>query len=231
MNYQDFDTNTAMVAALSERIATHLAAAIAERGEASLLVSGGRSPITLFKALRNRPLAWDRVTVSLVDERWVAADDEASNARLVREHLLQDAAAAARFIPLAGDESTPEAGMPAALARFAPLADGADVLVLGMGEDGHTASIFPCAAERDQALAMEHDAPLIAVHPTTAPHARISLTLATILKSRQLFLPLSGVGKQAVYQQALAGKDPRELPIRAILQQDLVPLDVLYCEQ
>ena len=231
MNYQSFDDNAAMVAALSERIARCLADAIAARGEASLLVSGGRSPIALFKALRTRSLAWDKVTVSLVDDRWVTADDEASNARLVREHLLQDAAAAARFVPLAGDEASPEAGMTAALTRFSPLADGADVLVLGMGEDGHTASIFPCAAERDQALAMDHDAPLIAVHPTTAPHARISLTLAAILKCRQLFLPLAGKGKQAVYQQALAGSDPRELPIRAILQQDLVPLDVLYSEQ
>lgn len=230
MNFQEFESNPALVAQLCQRISSLLSAAITERGQASLLVSGGRSPIALFEALRDQPLDWSKVTISLADERWVAADDDASNAKLVRTHLLQGQAAAARFIPLAGDEASPQAGMSAALARFSPLADGCDVLILGMGEDGHTASIFPCSEQVAQALDPQYPQALIAVQPTTAPNARISLSLATLLKSRQIFLPLSGTAKRAVFDEALAGDDLQQMPIRAILQQSQAALDVLYAD-
>lgn len=231
MNFQQFDNNQRLVGELCQRISGLLNQAIEANGIASLVVSGGRSPIALFKALREQPLNWSKVVVSLADERWVAADNDASNAKLVREHLLQGAAAAADFIALAGNEPSPQEGMAAALARFAPLADGCDVLILGMGEDGHTASIFPCSAEVDRALDLDYPDPLIAVQPQTAPNARISLTLATLLKSRQIFLPLNGAAKFSVYQQAVDGDDQQQMPIRAILQQTKAPLDVLYSEQ
>ncbi len=210
-------------AALAAAIAQDLETAVAERGSALIAVSGGRSPIPLFAALAAKPLAWDRITVALVDERWVAPDHPDSNEALVRSRLLVDAAAAARFVGMKNDAPDPWAGQPATEAAYAALPRPFDIVLLGMGEDGHTASLFPGAEQLGEGLTTE--ALTLAVHPPAAPHDRLSLSLSAILAARRIILPLAGDAKMAVYREALGPGPVEALPIRAILRSQ-APLDV-----
>ncbi len=218
--------------ALAADIAARLRQALAERGRAVLAVSGGKSPVALFTALRNQPLDWARVSVTLVDERCVPPSHEASNARLVREHLLQGPAAAAGLVALVDAEDAPlpspqalAAGADAAVRALGP----ADVVVLGLGEDGHTASLFPGVAGLAEALSPTGRAACVAVQfeqaPAAAPYPRITQTLAQLLTARQLVLPLGGAAKLQVLREALAERSDR-LPISHVLHQGHAPLNL-----
>lgn len=216
---------------LAHWIARQLHQAIDRQGRALLSVSGGKSPVPLFHALSEMALPWDRVTVTLVDERQVDESHAASNARLVREHLLRGAARSARFVSLVGPQglsSKPDWAQRVADAdrRLRELGP-ADVMVLGMGLDGHTASLFTnakgwaLATDLQQSrccLSIEPDPP-----PADAPFHRISQTLAHILRSRQLVLPVNGERKRAVLEQALQNP-ASSLPIAAVLHQPSTPL-------
>lgn len=212
--------------ALADAVAADLATALAERPRASLVVSGGRSPIVFFERLREAALDWSRVTVTLADERWVPPEHPDSNARLVAAHLLQRAAAAAWFLPLWNGAATSAEGIAERTAALAALPRPIDALVLGMGEDGHTASLFPGAAGLAEALDPRGTALLAALDPPAAPHPRLSLTLTALLDSRRIHLPLGGAAKQAVYRRALASGDRRQWPIAAVLCQPRVPVSV-----
>lgn len=207
-------------AALAAHIAGALRAALAERGQASLAVSGGKSPIPMFEALREQALDWNKMKVVLVDERVVPHGHADSNTTLVRTHLLQGAAAAASFVPFfdsvpaALDDAALDALVASAHQRLAALPWPLDVAVLGMGEDGHTASLFPGAPGLDHALASA--GPLDWVRPATAPHARLTLTLPALLASRERVLSIAGAAKLAVYRQARAAADPA-LPVSLVL--------------
>lgn len=216
-------------AAMAAHIAAALRTAIAARARASLAVSGGKSPIPLFEALREQDLDWSKVTVVLVDERVVPRDHEASNAALVARHLLQGPAAAARFVPFFGElpaqfnAEVLDALVQGATARIADLPWPLDVAVLGMGGDAHTASLFPGAPGYARAIAT--DDPLAWVVPDTAPHARLSFTLHALLQARELLLSISGETKLAVYRQAAAQADPA-LPVSLVLNQTQTPVHV-----
>lgn len=216
-------------AAIAAHIASALRAAIAARGRASLAVSGGKSPIPMFEALREQDLDWSRVTVVLVDERVVPRDHSASNTGLVARHLLQDAAAAARFVHFFGElpaqfnAEVLDALVQDATRRIADLPWPLDVAVLGMGEDAHTASLFPGAPGYARAIAT--DDPLAWVVPDTAPHARLSLTLHALLQARELLLSISGDTKLSVYRRAAEKADPA-LPVSLILHQTWTPVSV-----
>lgn len=216
-------------AAIAAHIADALRAALFARGQASLAVSGGKSPIPMFEALREQDLDWSRVTVVLVDERVVPRDHEASNTALVARHLLQGRAAAARFLPFFR-EVTPQfnaevldALVSDATERIADLPWPLDLAVLGMGEDAHTASLFPGAPGYARAIAVEDR--LAWVVPDTAPHARLSFTLRALLQSRELLLSISGETKLAVYRRAAEKADPA-LPISLVLNQNQTPVHV-----
>ncbi len=221
------DTEAALAEALARDVAARLRAAIDPRGRALLAVSGGRSPIPFLQALRRAPLNWAAVTVILVDERCVPPTHADSNTALVRQHLLQGDAAAARFVPFfdalpsALDDAALRALQQQAEARLANLPWPVDVAVLGMGLDGHTASLFPGAP--GTALALTTAAHCAWVRPLDANHARLTLTLATLLQAHHLALQLSGPAKQAVYARALQGADP-QLPISLLLCQDAAPM-------
>jgi len=214
---------------LAASIADELRAAIAERGEASLAVSGGKSPIVLFEQLRTQVLDWSKVKVTLVDERCVAHDHADSNTALVRTHLLRDAASAATFVPLFGTlpADLSDAALPDLVAnaneRLRALTFPLDVIVLGMGEDGHTASLFPAAPGLEEALASP--GPIAWVRPATAPHARLTLTLPVLLMARHVHLPLSGEAKLKVYQAASLGANPA-LPISLLLNSPACDVQV-----
>ena len=214
---------------LALTVADQLRRAITQRGHALLAVSGGKSPIALFQQLRTQPLAWDNVRVLLVDERCVPHDHPDSNTALVRAHLLQDAAAAARFtplfdrLPMALDATALNALTASANQRLSTLPWPLDVAVLGMGDDGHTASLFPGAPGLHTALTSA--ASMAWVCPATAPHARLTLTLPTLCAARQLHLSIAGHSKRAVYRQALSAPTAA-LPVSLVLHQQAAPISV-----
>ena len=218
-------TDSAHAAAdIAALIAATLEQAIATHGVATLALSGGRSPRPVLESLSASLSDWSKVIVTLVDERWVDPTDADSNEQLVRDSLLQGPAAAARFVPMKNAAADAYLGQPAAEADLAALPWPLDIILLGMGDDGHTASLFPQAKELDEGLSST--ALTIAVTPPAAPHQRLSLTAHAILSSRHIFLQISGPAKKAVYDRALAGGPVEELPIRIALCQDAVPVEV-----
>ena len=212
---------------LAQDIAQRLAAAIALRGVAVLCVSGGKSPIALFEALRVQPIDWSRVRVTLTDERCVTCTHPDSNASLVRQHLLQDRASAAQFVPLVAEAHEPLPS-PAILAQTASRALQAagrvDVLVLGMGADGHTASLFPQAPNLVEALDPNNPEACVVIEPpASAPYARVTQTLAQLLRARHIVLPLSGADKLATLRLARLSIS-NQYPISHVLHQTLTPV-------
>ena len=224
MIQNQFESKDALNNAFAERIIQILQEAISQQGRASLLVSGGRTPMPLFKSLSETNIDWSKVDISLVDERWVAEDDSASNTKMVKENLLQNHAAAANFVPLKNAQNDASDAVAWCTDNLQNIKQPFDVLILGMGEDGHTASLFPCSEQISQGLDLTCDASYIAVQPTTAPNQRMSLTLKAILTSQNIFLHLTGDSKKQVLEQALAGDDEQEMPIRAVLQRAEVEL-------
>lgn len=218
----------ALSEALASRAAEDLGQACRERGEASLVVSGGRSPAEFFEKLSSRPLPWEQIWVTLADERWVDPAEPDSNQSFVCRTLLRNAASRARFVPLKNGAPTPLAGEATSEVRLSMVPRPFDLVVLGMGEDGHTASLFPRSPQLGAALERGGSRLCIAVDPVTAPHPRLSLTLGALLSSRRIVLQISGKKKWDVYQLARQSGPEREFPIRAILQQPEVPVDVYW---
>lgn len=219
--------------AIAAHVADALRNAIAARGQASLAVSGGKSPVPMFEALREQELDWSKVCVVLVDERVVPRDHEASNTALVARHLLQGRAAAARFVafwdefPAQFNAEVLDALVSEATERTRELPWPLDVAVLGMGEDAHTASLFPGAPGYARAIATDERLAWVLPEqaPIPAPHARISFTLHALLQARELLLSISGDAKLAVYRRAAQQADPA-LPVSLILNQTQTPVSV-----
>lgn len=228
VEFLEFPSAGMLVAALATRISDLLREGIHRRGQASLAVSGGSTPIPLFVRLAETDLQWDKVTVSLVDERWVEPEAPDSNENLVRTWLLRYKAAAARFIPMKTREATAVQGEEACaiLQRTIPLPP--DCLILGMGNDGHTASLFPGAKNLDAAVDLHSGKICMAMQPPAASHERMTMTLPAILASRQLFLLLQGEDKKKTLALAQEEGDAREMPVRFILRQVTTPLAVYW---
>lgn len=211
--------------ALAGRVADELAAAIHARGRALLAVSGGRTPARFLAELSKARLGWGAVDVTLADERWVPPDDERSNERLLRCHLLVGAAAAARFVPLWRAGLAPESAAAALELEFAARLPF-DVLVLGMGDDGHTASLFPGGDHLEAALAPRGARRLLPMRAPGVPEARISFTLPALAAARSLHLHIEGEAKQAVLRDALRDG---ELPIARVLAARDRPVELWAC--
>ena len=220
----DFEDRQALDTALAEHIARQLAKDIEHRGAASLAVSGGSTPVGMFAALSHHVLPWDKVWVTLVDERWVEADSPDSNERLVRENLLQNAAQSARFVGLKGSGNSASSALPEVSARLADLPLPFSVAVLGMGGDGHTASWFPQASNLSQLLDPDSTALLGSCDPVTAPHERITFTLPPILQAGEIILHITGEEKQSV----LAEASEKGHPIAAVTEQEKNPVKIWW---
>ena len=207
-------------------LARRLRAAITQRGQASMAVSGGSTPKVLFEHLSREVLDWKRVTITLVDERWVPDTDERSNARLVEAQLLRHHAADATFVPLYSPAPTPEAGIADVRTRLAALQLPFDIVVLGMGSNGHTASFFPGGDRLDEALDLSNTALVLPMRAPDAGEPRITFTLPVLLAARALYLHVQGDDKRAVLKQA--EQPASTLPIAHVLQHAR-ELDTYWC--
>ncbi|MDX1755640.1 MAG: 6-phosphogluconolactonase [Marinobacter sp.] len=208
---------------LAEKIAGVLAERLRQPGRASLAVSGGRTPITFFELLARKPIPWERVDVVLVDERCVDESDPDSNAALVRRYLLQGPAATARLVPLWQGQASLAEACTAAEQALAGIEWPLTALVLGMGNDGHTASLFPDAPELFQALDAKRSGHVIALTPPSQPQKRLSLTLRALAGARHRALHLQGMDKAETLKLACERLDDvAEMPIRVFLKLGLV---------
>ena len=226
-----FETRAELNIALAAEIVGWLGEAVRARGAASLVASGGTTPGPLYDLLSDMAAPWRRVSVTLADERWVAPDDPMSNERLIRGRLLRDLGAAARFTPLKTDDATPEEAEITVGAALAALPRPFDVMLLGLGENGHTASLFPHGQGLEAALDVSDPALARAVHPAPPDDPippRMSMTLRALLDSRRIVLLFTGAAKWAAYQGALGPGDVADAPVRAVLRQSEVPVQVWW---
>lgn len=214
---REYASSQALADALALSVADDLRHALAANGRASLAVSGGSTPKRFLQALSAQALDWSRVGVTLVDERWVPASSPRSNAALVRSCLLQGPAAAARFVPLFHDVPTPEAALPDLEQALLELPLPLDVAVLGMGDDGHTASFFPGGDRLEQALDRGSAWTVLPMRAAAAGEPRVTLTLPVLLAARRLYLHIEGAGKRRVLEHALAEDGTDALPIAHVL--------------
>ncbi|MCB9992936.1 MAG: 6-phosphogluconolactonase [Hyphomicrobiaceae bacterium] len=224
----EFSGREELAEALATSIAKDLSLGTARRGRASLAVSGGSTPALLFARLSQfDELDWSNVTVTLVDERWVDESSDRSNAGLVRRALLQGPAAAARFAPLfGGGEAPDDRSIGAVNASLAELPRPFDAVVLGMGNDGHTASFFPGGDTLDHALT--DPGPVIALKAPGAGEPRVTWTLPSLLDTGALYLHIEGVAKAETLEKALGEGPVADMPIRAVLRQDMVAVQVYW---
>ena len=224
--YSDMD---ALSRELARNIGLELARAVTLRGVASLVVSGGHTPINLFEQLREQTLGWSRVEVALADERWVEPTDPSSNEKLVRDALLRDKAAAARFLGLKNAAALPDLGAIPAWKPYARVPRPFDITVLGMGDDGHTASLFPGSQNLDIALDPTAGAGCVGMWAPTPPHPRLSLNLSALLDSRRIIILISGEAKWRTYLAASdAAGAVKDMPVRAVLRQRHTPVEVIW---
>ncbi|MEA3468890.1 MAG: 6-phosphogluconolactonase [Thermodesulfobacteriota bacterium] len=218
INFHSFSDQDTLTSELATTITALLSDGIAQNGRASLAVSGGSTPVKLFERLSHIDLPWQHVDILLVDERWVAPDDPDSNEHLVSTHLLQNMAAVASFTGMKNSAVTASEGEAECARQLQKIHRPFDVLILGMGGDGHTASLFPGAVKLARATDMNSGKICMGIAPVTAPHERMTLTLPAILDSKHIFLHITGQNKKDVLQQALAHGPAEEMPIRFILQ-------------
>jgi len=224
------ETRAGLVEALAAAISHALAESVTRREAAGLVVSGGSTPKPLFERLSGEDLPWERVTVTLADERCAPAAEGVRNDALVRGHLLRGRATEARFLPLAEAGTDPQGEAAEAEARLDAFPWPADITLLGMGADGHTASWFPGAEALDAVLDPAGIRRCLALTPAAlpeeAPYPRLTLTRPAVLDSARILVMLTGETKRAAYERARDGDDTAAMPIRAVLQQSRVPVDV-----
>jgi 6-phosphogluconolactonase len=225
---RSFGTREDLALALAGTVIARLGDGIAARGEASLAVSGGTTPARLFGVLSHRAdLDWSKVHVTLVDERWVPAESDRSNAGLVQRTLLQHAAAPARFVPLySGGGEPDDAAIARTNARLLGVPRPFDAIILGMGNDGHTASFFPGGDTLETALTGE--GPAIAIRAPGAGESRVTLTLPCLLDSAALYLHIEGEEKAGTLARAEQAGPIAAMPVRAILRQSRTPLTIFW---
>lgn len=207
---------------LAQDIGRHIAAFLRRSGQCTLAVSGGRSPIPLFARLAQLELDWSQVHVRLVDERYVPPEHPDSNERLVRRHLLKANAASANFRGLYVRGAGIETAVAAANAEAKPV----NVALLGMGDDGHTASLFPGAVQLSAAISPEA-ACYLHITPPAAPHERISMSLAALQACDHRILYIAGDTKREVLRQAEKKADPA-LPVSLLAAEPGATLDVYW---
>jgi 6-phosphogluconolactonase len=221
----EFKSPVLLADGLALNVAKQLSDAIDARGTATLVVSGGRSPVAFFQNLAKQKLDWSKVVVTLADERWVPVEHADSNAGLLKRYLLQGPAAKAQFLSLYSATANLELAAEQAdrlLAELPPI----DVLILGMGDDGHTASLFPNSPNLADALKVDGTRRCYPMLAPTVPRQRLTMSRALLASAKTTVLSISGQSKLTTLSAALAGDDVAAMPIRAFLQPTL---EIYWC--
>ncbi len=213
---------------LAAQIAKNLRLAIDKTNRASIALSGGSTPKKMLQYLaQEKDINWSNVDVTLVDERFVDENSPRSNAKMIKENLLHGEAKKAKFFPLfLGSEYLNSEAIEKITSEQNHIKHPFDVVVLGMGLDGHTASFFPNTISLEKALSDE--GPAMAVNATDGEE-RITLTLPYLLQTNNLYLHIEGEEKQQVLEKAMQNGSQNEMPIRAVLRQNIVPLNIYSC--
>ena len=220
-----FKSPVLLADSLALNVAKHLSDAIEAQGTATLVVSGGRSPVAFFQHLAKQALDWSNVVVSLADERWVPVEHADSNAGLLKKYLLHGPAAKAQFLSLYSASANLEQAADHADRLLSEL-PVIDVLVLGMGDDGHTASLFPGSPNLAEALKADGSRRCYPMLAPTVPRQRLTMSRALLASAKHKILSISGQSKLTTLDTALAGDDVAALPIRAFLQPTL---EIYWC--
>ena len=214
--FRSFDSRDALAEKLADDVCEQLHAAIAKRGEATLVVSGGSTPTPFFKALRARDLSWKQIKVLVADERWVMPDHDDSNEKLVREHLQPESIIS--LAPMMADENLHD-GAVRIEHQLKAMTNPFDVVILGMGEDGHTASLFPNHVVLEEGLNLQTSHASLPVEDSPKPPPqRITLTAKRLMNCENLILHITGDAKKSVYETALQTDDVKQYPIAALLK-------------
>jgi 6-phosphogluconolactonase len=225
---RQFANTEALNEALAAEIAASLGHSLRAGRSASLVVAGGRSPVALFEQLSVMALDWGRIWVTLSDERWVATGSSDSNEHLVREHLLRNAASKANFVGLKTGASDPDSAAAASWSAIEKVPRPFDQVLLGMGDDGHIASLFPDSPALSVGLDLQQAPGCIGMIAPAEPRARISLNLSALLDARHLALLIIGSDKWVTYERACAAGPIEDMPVRALLRQQRVPMSVYW---
>ncbi len=218
MKIIDYPDAEMMMMDLADTLASELKNCLLVHDHASFAVPGGTTPGPIFDSLCAVDLDWSRVHVMLTDERWVPETSDRSNTKLIRERLLTDRAAAAKYIPLYADAETPEEKLPELAAALTPELP-ISVMLLGMGTDMHTASIFPGADQLD--LALHGDDRLVAMRAPGAPEPRITLSAKVLKAAMSRHIVIVGSEKRAALERA-RHLTPQEAPVAAVLSGSVV---------
>lgn len=226
--WNGFSDPAKLAAALADQVAHILREAIETRGKALLAVSGGTTPARFFQTLSQKDLDWAKVTIAPVDERFVPPSSDRSNEGLIRANLMQGKARKASFLPLWTDQK--ELSTVAETADHAITALGApfDVIVLGMGEDAHTASFFPDSPELAATLDLQNPHHVVAIHSVNAKEPRLTLTLRNVLAAPFIALHIEGQEKRDVLERAIEQPDPLLHPISAVLANATAPVQIYW---
>ncbi|MAM60338.1 6-phosphogluconolactonase [Maritimibacter sp. UBA3975] len=222
MTYElkEYPDRELMMMDLADLIATELRGTLRHEDRASLAVPGGTTPGPIFDTLSALHLDWDRVDVMLTDERWVPEDSDRSNTRLLKNRLFRDAAQAARLVPLYGGTDTPEESLDA-LSAGVEAALPLSVVLLGMGADMHTASLFPGADRLEEALSPRAPA-LLPMRAEGAPEPRITLTARVLNGAMSKHIVITGDAKREALEKAAKTRDSMEAPVKAVLKGAVV---------
>jgi 6-phosphogluconolactonase len=231
-----FSDRSSLTVALQSALCQQLRQDLKIHPQVSFFVSGGSTPGPLYRALAESRMPWERIHIALVDERFVPVNDAASNEKLLRENLLREHAAAAAFTGMSVASFTGHPKLSAMVqacnTNYAHLPHPYSAAVLGLGADGHTASLFPYADGLEAAFIKHQHCVGIDASPSAVTGTitqRISMTLWALLQCRSLYLLFTGNEKKEVYERAKTATDHYALPIAAILQQQDVPVEVYWC--
>ncbi|MCF6173515.1 MAG: 6-phosphogluconolactonase [Campylobacteraceae bacterium] len=228
VNFHKFANPDELASNLAQEICKILSQKIDKKGKATLVLSGGNTPKKLFLKLNDCDIEWDKVTISLCDERWVDNKSSDSNENLVKIYLLKNKAEKAKFIGMYQQNKTIEDAKENFEKIIKEKLEPFDVIVLGMGIDGHTASLFPNNQNFKEAFGLENPNSTLIVNQKNIKFQRLSLTRAAILKSKYIFIHFEGKKKLDIYNLALKTKDISQYPINSILNQNLKNVEVYF---
>lgn len=229
INEYKFDSRQELGEVLKNDVINSLSEGLDEKGKASMLLSGGSTPGPLYKALSDQQLNWQNVWFAPTDERWVEPDHADSNEKLIRETLLQNNAKVANYIGLKSDADDPFTGQEQTNSNISAMPMPFDIVLLGMGEDGHVASLFPGLKDTREAMDDKSVNFCQGIRRGGSDVDRMTMTLNCLMKTKRIFLLFYGFKKLGVFEQAKLSKTD-DLPVSYLLHQNHVPVSLYWAE-